>query len=514
MSKRYCTAFFVLCATLVACTANPIPQQTEPPCLVHATQVTAGCQRQLDALARQRVEYTRRLERQRTANGILASLSVGAAMLLLVFVAVEVKARYQNRVGAVALQLHHQQHELAVLRVAGANATNLASASRQLPQPVPHTLTITHNPNNSRTTTFTDGRKFSSRHQVDESQPLQLHQEAAPSPLALPTAEYALHDPELIAGYTAQGERIAIHPKIIMAGGGIGGGMGSGKSSLMLWLAAQMCLKYSARLIVIDPHKGVGEEGECLSDKIAPLAPYLECEAIGYDEMCDGLALVNSKLQERLRPPKNQPRKVHHPLLILVDEFVSLLQSEFAEEMRQLGQTTSQQTRKVNAGALYASHIWKKGVVGDMGYTIPTHGICRTSLDMAKIQTGASRSQLPPEVEALCPGQFLWRDFRDLEFKRLNIPELPAELVFSLAQQYTEHERLQQSGGSHGKAIKEADKSASQPAKILNPEDARIVDLIQQGKSTKAIAKAVFSVSGGRKYGKVTTHINSLREVA
>lgn len=70
------------------------------------------------------------------------------------------------------------------------------------------------------------------------------------------------------------------------------------------------------------------------------------------------------------------------------------------------------------------------------------------------------------------------------------------------------------SQGSVKEAQPEMLGSASQPAKILNAEDVRIVELIQQGKSTTAIAPTVFNVTGGRKYGIVAKRINSLREVA
>lgn len=524
MSKRHYSAIFVLLAILIGCSTDV---STEP-CIENARYITVDCQAKIAELRHQEAKQQQQLENQarraELGNWLLAALVV----VLCSGALVAIRAFNQRLNSNAGLQVWQEekarQHQQAMAKIYGVNAASLAASSRPLPVQMPHTLTM--NNTDSHAVTYTDGRRYTTSKGRLKAQEMQLTPEALAEleqpPRALPSIPEVFADPELIVGYDLQGQKVTAHPSIFNAAD-IGGGMGSGKSTLEAFIAAQLAIKFDYRFIVLDPHKNIGERGECFSDRIAALAPFFMCEPVGMWEMAQGIAYVQSVIDARLRPSENRE---HQPFTLLVDEFVALMQSEHAAELRQIGQTTSQQLRKVKGGGVYASHIFKKEVIGDMGYSIHTHATCRTSREMAKIQMGVPMSQVPADIEALTAGQFYWKPLGALEPKKLTIPHMTPAALEHVVQ--SSRKPSSSSAETPRRATRQHREAPRKPhgnrwevpaevlalpipkAKTWTAEEQRVIDAMLEGMKPSQIVRKIFGIKGGRKYAPTRDWVNEV----
>lgn len=504
MSSKHYMLLAIVIAILTSCTHTVIER---PTCYVNADpeRITAECQAQINALATQQLNELNNIQ-QRKSNGALWR---GVLVVLLVvvcsFAMVHLLKMYRQTIletnVELAAQKQQQLHEWRISQIEATRDAAIAAAQRPQPMQMPHTLTI-HN-RDSHDVSYTDSRRTISK------QP-QANTPALPSPnlgninpdIAKPSLAELMNDEQLIVGIDMQGNRITAEPSQLFSLF-FGGDSGTGKTSAMLWLAIQLLVKCDARLAPFDPQKGM-VSGETFSHRVQPLAPYFFDEPYGLNDTAKGLKKINSVIEERMQGDAEM-----YKLLILADEFNTLIESEHGEQFRELGRTTNERTRKAQVFGWYAIHRAHKSQLGGMGHTVNNHFVCATKPQLAKLQMNlASIRDVPQDIEQLQKGFAYWKTLGNAP-QKIWFPFIAPHSIDLIMRQHGK--KPQQNYGEMLSNVLQKPDTKIIDVAPKHPRHNDIVALINEGVSNTAIVKKVFSNGGGNSFTKHMEIVKNIR---
>lgn len=221
----------------------------------------------------------------------------------------------------------------------------------------------------------------------------------------------------LILGYDESGEPIEGDWKSLYSCG-IGGLQGSGKTWTAAYLLSQSALA-GARILCCDPHAG---DDESLATRIAPLAPSFIADVATDDAaILDALKLADMELQRRKNGSKDR-----WPLVVVVDEWTSLLRHELKNKLPQYVADFASEGRKYNVNAMLLGQGWTVAAAGgsDVRNRLTSHYVHRTRREEARYQLGLG-SLTPADVMQLAPGHAYLLDTRG-NLQRVAIPRMTA----------------------------------------------------------------------------------------
>lgn len=180
---------------------------------------------------------------------------------------------------------------------------------------------------------------------------------------------------------------------------GVGGAQGGGKSWTAASLIAQSMLN-GARVILCDPHAG---DEESLSSRLAPLLPLMLTRAEDERQILESARYAADELQRR-RERRSADRT---PLLLVIDEWTSLLRRGLGDTLPAILSDLTQEGRKYQVNALLLAQRWSVEAAGggDVRNTLTAHYVHRTRADEARMQTGLRGGALPDDTMQLQPGQ-------------------------------------------------------------------------------------------------------------
>lgn len=297
---------------------------------------------------------------------------------------------------------------------------------------------------------------------------------------------------------------------------GVGGAQGGGKSWTAASLIAQSMLN-GARVILCDPHAG---DQESLTTRLTPLLPYMQLCADDERQIEAAVRFAGDELTRR-REKKSPDRT---PILLVIDEWTSLLRRGLGDKLPPLLADLSQEGRKYGVNALLLAQRWSVDAAGggDVRNTLTAHYVHRTRADEARMQTGLRGGALPDDTMQLQPGQSYLLDTRGNVRKvatpqmgaadlvsvagLLGAPSAPSALPSAAPAEAPSPGRplgfrpARPGGASEGDfgGAEGAPLRGQQDAVKLTPEEARIVALFLEGKSPSDLAA---EMAGGKKSG-------------
>jgi hypothetical protein len=318
---------------------------------------------------------------------------------------------------------------------------------------------------------------------------------------------------------------------------GIGALQGAGKSWLAAFLLCQSALQ-GGKLIVCDPHAG---DDESLATRIAALSSVFLCDVASDErEILAALQLAKDKLERR-----KAGHAARWPIIIVVDEWTSLLRGSAGATLPDLALDIAEQGRKYNINALLAAQGWTKARAGgDIRNRLTSHYVLRQRRDEARYQLDMD---VPDDMRTLpdATGYLLAvkDDLRKIVIPRMTTADIERvgtmlattqraarPLGFQLPQtvQLTPSAGYQQataaniptapmvaSGKPDGSLmVASADQAttAAGRAQTLSPEAARVRSLFLAGQNLPAIVKELRGVRSneGRRYQEALTEITNL----
>lgn len=178
---------------------------------------------------------------------------------------------------------------------------------------------------------------------------------------------------------------------------GIGGMTGSGKSVLASFLLAQSVASSKAKLIVIDPHAG---DSESLSERISGLSAAYRCEvAQETSQIESALKLAATLLAQRIAgTPASEP------LILVCDEWTSLLRGRLGELLTSVALDFAEQGRKYGCFGMFCAQAWQVDAAGPVRDRLASHFTLRTRPDQLRYQMGL-RGAVPFDTVILKPGE-------------------------------------------------------------------------------------------------------------
>jgi hypothetical protein len=310
---------------------------------------------------------------------------------------------------------------------------------------------------------------------------------------------------------------------------GIGGMTGSGKTWLVAFLVGQSAAA-NARLILIDPHAG---DPESLATRLAPLAASYMCDVASTpDQIESALKLASGKLEKR-----RQGTSGAWPLLLVVDEWTSLLRGRLGDTLTATALDYAEQGRKYGCFALLAAQAWQIDAAGPVRDRLASHYTMRTRGDQFRYQMGL-RGSAPLDTLFLKPGEAYFLSthgdlakvqipqMRDTDLARVaaladrSAPAVGQPMGFHpVAARVTPSAQLVTAGRQDGDTAVTAAApvtTASGRAKVLSPEAARAATLLVEGNSIPAIVKELRGVvpREGRRYMTALDEVTSLLKEA
>lgn len=200
----------------------------------------------------------------------------------------------------------------------------------------------------------------------------------------------------LILGFRADDGQAITGSWLDLYSVGIGGLTGSGKSWLAAFLVAQSAAA-GARLIVIDPHAG---NPESLANRLAPLSASFMCDVASTPaQIASALKLAADKLGARAAGRGGQ-----WPLLLVCDEWTSLLRGSVSDLLISTAQNVAEQGRKYGCFALLSAQVWQIAAAGPVRDQLASHYAMKTRGDQFRYQLGL-RGSAPLDTLFLHPGQ-------------------------------------------------------------------------------------------------------------
>lgn len=207
---------------------------------------------------------------------------------------------------------------------------------------------------------------------------------------------------------------------------GVGGKQGSGKSWTATSLIAQSMLG-GARVILCDPHAG---DDESLLTRLGPLVPYVELTADDPGPILEAARYAHDEFERRKAAAKAGKAHDRTPLIIVIDEWTSLLRGELSDKLPPLLSSLSTEGRKYGVNALLLAQRWEASTAGgsDVRNTLTAHYVHRCRGDEGRMQTGMRAGSWPGDPIALEPGQAFLFSTRG-EVRKIVTPRMtPADL--------------------------------------------------------------------------------------
>jgi hypothetical protein len=391
----------------------------------------------------------------------------------------------------------------------------IQAAPGNFAQPVPHS--ITYSPHS-----------VTHVKQVEAAPMAELPALAAPSMVVpsfadlLGRGEIGL-DAGLKLGWSTEDNRLISGSWLDLYSAAIGGISGSGKTTTVRYLTGQSALM-GARFILIDPHAAISEES--LAATLAPLSQVFLCEVASDDRaIVAALALASRELDKRRKEGPG------FPLIICVDEFSMLMRREaVAGPLQQLLLDVSQEGRKMGIFCLVMAQIWKGSTNGgtELRDSFASAFVHRMKRNQARLLLPSDEVK-EFEIERLPAGRaILYKTSGDIV--PLAIPNTTAadmRRVAGLLPGVASDRFIPASSGLPGgfpsgaqvvetkperspfEATSLVASMASQSAKTLSAEDARILAMFKAEKTIGQIVKEVYGVSGGAGYQKAAEEVQA-----
>lgn len=202
----------------------------------------------------------------------------------------------------------------------------------------------------------------------------------------------------------------------------VAGISGSGKTTLERFIIGQAA-EHGARLAILDPHAGKGEQS--LSVTLAPLHDAFLCEPALLDrDMLLLLQLVDTQLQARLTG-RDRDRT---PLICVVDEFTQLCgRSTLAGPLAALLENIATGGRGVNVFAMISGQIWSSDRAGGtpLRDSLASAYVMRIKPHQARMLVNSDRIE---DTLELATGQaYLWRTSGEID--KIWIPNTTEDMI-------------------------------------------------------------------------------------
>lgn len=301
---------------------------------------------------------------------------------------------------------------------------------------------------------------------------------------------------------------------------GIGGLQGSGKTWAAVYLLCQSALQ-GGRLVICDPH---ASDEQSLAARIAPLQSALLCNIADDDKtILSALKMADDKLQRR-----KHGHKARWPIVVAVDEFLSLRRGPLAALLPPLIEDFSTEGRKLNCHVLLLSQRWKQDAIGDFRNTLASNYVYRMRRQEAAMMTGLpADGGLPGDTLSLSPGECYLLDTRGT-CRKIIVPLMTPADVVRVGGMLDQVNRPPQPFGFHsasgplptitaeapgkplGSAVTGAASTATGSHESVSAEALRAAALFRQKMSEKAIIKELRGIEGGRGYDAARDEVRQL----
>jgi hypothetical protein len=304
---------------------------------------------------------------------------------------------------------------------------------------------------------------------------------------------------------------------------GVGGMTGSGKSWLAAFLVGQSAAA-GARIILIDPHAG---DPQSLATRLAPLSASYMCDTASTPPQIESaLKLAADKLDGR-----KAGRGGTWPLLLICDEWTSLLRGKLGDLLTATTLDYAEQGRKYGCFALLAAQAWQVDAAGPVRDRLASHYTMRTRGDQFRYQMGL-RGSAPLDTLFLKPGEAYFLSTRG-ELGKVCIPQMAdgdlarcAALIDRPAaaagqpfgfHRVTTHvtpsaELVTARRQDGDTAATSATPVTTASGSAISPEAARVLDLLHAGNDLPAIVKELRGVAPreGRRYMTALAEVTDL----
>lgn len=307
---------------------------------------------------------------------------------------------------------------------------------------------------------------------------------------------------------------------------GVGGMTGSGKSWAVAFLAGQSAAA-GARIILIDPHAG---DPESLANRLAGLSASFMCNVASVpSEIESALKLAHAKLDNR-----RSGRGGTWPLLLICDEWTSLLRGHLGDLLTATALDIAEQGRKFGVFALLAAQAWQVAAAGQVRDRLASHYVLRTRGDQFRYQTGLRTAGAPADTLTLQAGQAYMLSVRG-DLTRVVIPMMtPADITrlgllidhpaAAVAPPFGFHpsalpktlpltpaaEIKGNTTGTQREHKTELISSAPEPVRMVSPEAAHAASLFLAGKDIPEIIRELRGDLRGRAYQTASAEIHDL----
>lgn len=232
--------------------------------------------------------------------------------------------------------------------------------------------------------------------------PVEAEPLALPAPAGVPTFSELLTQGTIapgrpmLLGFRADSGQAIEGSWLDLYSVGVGGMTGSGKTWLSAFLIAQSVAS-GARLMVIDPHAG---DRESLATRISGLSSAYVCSPSSDGAAIEcALKLASAKLTQRM-----DGKGGNWPLLLVVDEWTSLLRGKLGDLLTATALDIAEQGRKYGVFCLLAAQAWQIDAAGPVRDRLASHYTMRTRGDQFRYQMGL-RGSAPLDTMFLHPGE-------------------------------------------------------------------------------------------------------------
>ena len=184
---------------------------------------------------------------------------------------------------------------------------------------------------------------------------------------------------------------------------GLGGKQGSGKTWTAASLIAQSLLG-GAHVILCDPHAG---DDESLLTRLTPLLPFCTLTAEEPSSILEAARYAHDEFERRKDAARAKQPHDRTPVIIVIDEWTSLLRGDLGERLPPLLASLSTEGRKYGVNALLLAQRWEAEAAGgsDVRNTLTAHYVHRCRGDEGRMQTGMRAGAWPGDPITLEPGQ-------------------------------------------------------------------------------------------------------------
>lgn len=326
----------------------------------------------------------------------------------------------------------------------------------------------------------------------------------------------------LILGYSAEtGQAITGSWKDLYSCG-VGAQQGAGKTWLLAFLLAQSAAA-GGRLIICDLHAG---DDESLANRIGALAPAFMMDIASTPKAIEAaFAFADDKLEKR------KGSTARWPIVIVADEWTSLLRTSAGAQLPAHIQNIAEQGRKFNVNGMLAAQAWTKDASSAVRNQLTSHYVLRQRLDEARYQLGMRAANMPDDIRSLPDATAYLLNVKG-ELTKVIIPRMTnadvaragamievqahARPTFGFTAPTAPLTPIVASGTATGRqrdgnTVLPA--TASQPARMAAPEAAHAAGLYIGGKSIADIVqelRGVSSSTGGRAYRAAREEIEEL----